>query len=292
VQRAIDSAPNHRVRPFVIHIKPEIYREKLTVPSAKGPIHLVGDDAKRTVLTYDDHIHTPGPDGKDVNTFSSASTVILADGFEAEDVTFENSAGPDHDVAIAINVSADRCVFRRCRFLGWQDTLLANRGRQYYEDCHIAGHVDFIFGAATAWFERCELNCRDGGAITAASTPKEQPYGFIFSHCEITAKHSRGQMHRSTLLGRPWGRYASVIYLKTKMARIVAPAGWGDWNDASRRVTVRFAEYRSSGPRGQRSSRVAYAKQLDDSAAAAITPQNVFGDWDPTRQSATFETSE
>jgi pectinesterase len=284
VQQAIDAAPTGRATPFVICISPGFYKEKLTIPHTKGPIRLQGIDATTTVLTYDAS-SPPDSDGN-FDTFPSASTAVYADQFEAQSITFENSAGPLNP-AIAINVSADQAVFRHCQFRGWQDTLLANRGRQYYEDCYVAGHVDFIFGAAMAWFQHCELHCRDGGAVTAASTPAEQPYGFVFSGCKITADyHFRRTSRPTTLLGRPWGRYASVIYLNTEMAAIVAPGGWGDWNDVSRRETVRFAEYRSSGPGAKPSLRVPFAKQLNDAEAGSVTLQNVFGDWHPKVRSS------
>jgi pectinesterase len=279
VQQAIDAAPTGQAKPFVISICPGVYKEKLRIPDTKGPIRLQGVDASTTVLTYDASAPA-GAEGK-FDTLPSASTAVYANQFEAQSITFENSAGPLNP-AIAINVSADQAVFRRCQFRSWQDTLLAYRGRQYYEDCYVAGHVDFIFGAATAWFQHCELHCRDGGAVTAASTPAEQPYGFVFSGCKITADyHFRRTPRPDTLLGRPWGRYASVIYLNTKMAAIVAPSGWGDWDDVSRRKTVRFAEYRSTGAGAKPSLRVSFAKQLNDAEAGSVTLQNVFGDWHP-----------
>jgi pectinesterase len=278
VQQAIDAAPTGQTKPFVISVCPGVYKEKLTVPHTKGPIRLQGINSLTTVLTYDDSI-SRGPEGK-IGLFPTASTAVYADKFEAQNITFENSAGPLNP-AIAINVSADQAVFRHCRFRGWQDTLLANQGRHYYEDCYVAGHVDFIFGGATAWFQQCELHCRDGGAVTAAATPADRRYGFVFSGCKITADRVRQTSRPTTVLGRPWGRYASVTYLNTEMAVIVAPGGWGDWNDVSRRETVRFAEYRSTGPGSKPSLRVTFAKQLNDAEAGAVTLQNVFGDWQP-----------
>ena len=278
VQQAIDAAPAGQTKPFVISVCPGVYKEKLTVSGTKGPIRLQGINALTTVLTYNDSI-SPGPEGK-IGLFPTASTAVYADKFEAQNITFENSAGPQNP-AIAINVSGDQAVFRRCRFQGWQDTLLANQGRHYYEDCYVAGHVDFIFGGATAWFQQCELHCRDGGAVTAAATPAHRRYGFVFSRCKITADHVRRTNRITTVLGRPWGRYASVTYLNTEMAALVAPGGWGDWNDVSRRDTVRFAEYRSTGPGAKPSSRVAFAKQLNESEANSVTMRNVFGDWHP-----------
>jgi pectinesterase len=57
--------------------------------------------------------------------------LIDADDFTAENITFENSAGPVGQ-ALAIRVDGDRATFRRCRFLGWQDDT-SKPGRQYFE---------------------------------------------------------------------------------------------------------------------------------------------------------------
>ena len=158
-------------------------------------------------------------DGKLLGTFHTPTATIDADDFRAENITFENSAGAVGQ-ALAIRVDGDRAVFRHCRFLGWQDTILLNRGRQYFENCYIAGHVDFIFGAATAWFEQCHIQCLGDGYITAASTPVDQPFGFVFSNCKITSDPPEAR----TYLGRPWRIYASTIFLNTEMSE-VDPAG-------------------------------------------------------------------
>ena len=76
--------------------------------------------------------------------FKTPSTTIDADDFTAENLTFENSAGPVGQ-ALAIRVDGDRASFRNCRFLGWQDTILLNRGRQYFENCYIGGACGFHF---------------------------------------------------------------------------------------------------------------------------------------------------
>ena len=191
VQDAINAAPQttSRTKPWVIHIKPGVYKELIYVQREKRFISLVGDDPEKTILTYNLHANMLGPDGKIIGTFRTASTMIDADDFTAENLTFENSAGPVGQ-ALAIRIEGDRVAFRNCRFLGWQDTILANRGRHYFVDCYIAGHVDFIFGGATAFFERCHIHCLRNGYITAASTPTEQSFGFVFSHCKITGENS------------------------------------------------------------------------------------------------------
>jgi pectinesterase len=189
IQDAINAAPQRtsRDRPWVIHIKAGVYKELIYVQREKRFISLVGDDPANTILTYNLNANMIGPDGKPIGTFRTASTMIDADDFTAENLTFENSAGPVGQ-ALAIRIEGDRVAFRNCRFLGWQDTILSNRGRHYFENCYIAGHVDFIFGGATAFFERCHIHCLRNGYITAASTPAEQSFGFVFSHCKVTGE--------------------------------------------------------------------------------------------------------
>lgn len=274
VQEAVSAAPSGKTQRFVIHIKKGTYKEKLTVPSEKGPITFRGEDATTTILTFNDHAKTLGANGKEIGTAKSASVVIQAPDFHAENITFENSAGP-RSRAVAVNVWSDRGMFRKCRFLGWQDTLLTKRNRQYFEDCYIVGSTDFMCGASTAWFERCRLQARQDSYITAASTPEEQPYGYVFSNCTIS-----GEPGVKTFLGRPWRAYASVIYLHTTMHDVIRPDGWHNWGKEKYEKTVRFAEYGSKTPDGKLidlSPRVAWARRLTAEEAKAITMEKVFG---------------
>ena len=176
--------------PVVIHIAPGTYKELIYLQREKRFFKLVGENLTNTILTFNLYAGITNAEGKPIGTFKTPSTTIDADDFTAENLTFENSAGPVGQ-ALAIRVDGDRASFRNCRFLGWQDTILLNRGRQYFENCHICGHVDFIFGAATAWFEKCQINCLRDGYITAASTPVDQPFGFVFSNCKITGEAGR-----------------------------------------------------------------------------------------------------
>jgi pectinesterase len=159
VQDAINAVPQNTSASnrWVSFIKAGTYRELIYVQREKRFVTLVGEDPSRTVLTYTLNANMTGVDGKPIGTFRTPSTVIDADDFIAENLTFENTAGPVGQ-ALALRVDGDRVVFRNCRFLGWQDTIFLNRGRQYFEDSFIAGHVDFVFGGATAFFERCHLH--------------------------------------------------------------------------------------------------------------------------------------
>jgi pectinesterase len=230
----------------------------------------VGEDWDTTVLTGDLSAKSPGADGQPMGTFITASTVIAADDFCAENIAFENSFGLGSQ-ALAARIVGDRSVFKHCRFLGWQDTVLINAGRHYFNECYIDGHVDFIFGAATAFFEKCRIHCRAKGYITAASTPEEQPFGFVFSNCTITGEPGS----RKSYLGRPWRPFASVTFLNTEMTDTIEPAGWNNWRDPAREKTARYAEYKNTGPGANLKTRAGWSKQLTDDEAKAYSVENV-----------------
>jgi pectinesterase len=280
VQEAVMAIPAGTAEsPVRIRIKPGTYKELIYVQREKRFFRFVGEDAARTILTYDLNANLKGLDGKPIGTFRTPSVQIDADDFTAENITFENSAGPVGQ-ALALRVDGDRVAFRNCRFLGWQDTILLNRGRQYFENCYVAGHVDFIFGAATAFFERCHIHALKDGYLTAASTPDNQPFGFVFSHCKVTGETPAVK----TYLGRPWRAYSAVTFLETEMSDVVRPEGWHNWNFPEREKTVRYAEFGSRGPGANLSARVAWARRLTKSEARNITPAKVLAGadgWNP-----------
>jgi pectinesterase len=282
VQEAVMAVPaGSPTNPVIIHIKPGVYKELIYVQREKRFFHLVGDDPEKTVLTQGLYASVPGPDGKPIGTFRTPSTTVDADDFTAENITFENSAGPVGQ-ALAIRIDGDRAAFRNCRFLGWQDTILVNRGRHYFVDCYIAGHVDFIFGGATAFFEKCHIHCLRDGYITAASTPENQPFGFVFSDCRITGETNSVK----TYLGRPWRLHASTIFLNAHMSEVVRPEGWNNWKKPEAEKTARYAEYNSRGPGAHPEARVPWARRLTRAEAEALTPENVLrgtDGWDPKR---------
>lgn len=281
VQDAIMSVPNGTAdNPVFIRIKSGTYKELIYIQREKRFFHLVGDDAKTTILTYDLHANLPGSDGKPIGTFRTPSVTIDADDFTAENLTFANSAGPVGQ-ALAIRVDGDRAKFRNCRFLGHQDTILVNRGRQYFEHCAIEGTTDFIFGGATAFFEDCDIHCLKSSYITAAATPDSEPFGFVFRNCRITAA-TGVEMY----LGRPWRDHAAVTFLDCELPGAIRPAGWHNWDLPRRELTARFAEHGNTGPGADTKGRVHWSRQLTDDEAAEITPQKVLSgadSWQPTR---------
>ena len=285
VRAAIDAAPqltHAGAGHWTILVKAGTYREIVYIQREKRFISLVGEDAEKTVITFDLFNDYPGPDGKPIATYRTPTVILDADDFTIENLTISNTAGPRKGQALAIRVDGDRAVFRHCRFLGWQDTMLLNRGRHYFEDCYIAGSTDFIFGGATAYFERCTIHAAGNGYLTAASTPDFAPYGFVFDHCKVTGETPDVK----TYLGRPWRDYAQTVFLFTELSANVAPAGWDNWKKPAAEKASRYSEFGSTGPGASPATRVAWAKPLTEAEARALTPQKVLGGtdgWDPTK---------
>src|ERR1700687_2703149 len=70
VQEAIMAVPaGSPDNPVIIRIKPGLYKELIYVQHEKRFFRLVGEDAEKTVLTYDLFAALLGPDGKPIGTF-------------------------------------------------------------------------------------------------------------------------------------------------------------------------------------------------------------------------------
>lgn len=260
IQEAINAVPDFRknVRTTIL-VRPGVYKEKLIVPESKINISLLGQEG--AVVSYDDYANKQNVFGENKGTSGSSSCYIYAPDFYAENITFENSSGPVGQ-AVACFVSADRVYFKNCRFLGFQDTLYTyGKGcRQYYEDCYIEGTVDFIFGWSTAVFNRCHINSKGNGYVTAPSTDKGRKYGYVFYDCKLTADKGVDRV----FLSRPWRPYAQAVFVRCELGKHIVPAGWDNWGNKENEKTVFYAEYRSMGEGTNPKARVSFSHQLKD----------------------------
>jgi pectinesterase len=296
VQEAIAAVPDNSDERTVIHIKAGAYLGPIIVGKAKLKVTFEGEGPDKSILTWDRNVNDPAPKG--TGQFDPGLQVQGND-FTAENLTIQNTSG-DHGQALAMRLDNDRSIIRNCRITGWQDTLMINNGRDYFADCYIAGRVDFIYGSATAWFENCEIHSRNGGHVTAASTPEEHSFGYIFHQCKLTGdatawdpattNPSTTQKPRVTPiadLGRPWRAYASVTYINCEMGQHIKPEGWNNWGKADNEKTARYAEYNTTGPGANPDKRYKWTKQLTKEEADGITVDAVLsGDdhWNPLAQ--------
>lgn len=287
VQSAIDAQRAFSPRPITIHLKPGVYREKVAIPVWMTGITLKGEDAATTVITWDDF--SGKRDG--MHTFNSFTILIAGNDFTAENITFENSAGSVGQ-AVAVHVEGDRAVFRKCRFLGHQDTVYTGRenSRQFFDNCYIEGTTDFIFGGSTAFFRNCTLHSLRNSYITAASTPANIEFGYVFVDCRLTAADEVDRVY----LGRPWRDYAKTVFINCEMGAHIRDEGWHNWNRPAVEQLVFYAEYGSFGPGANCLKRVDWARRLNSSEASAYSIANVLGgfdNWDATRTDGNYGAS-
>lgn len=289
IQEAINKVRDHAEIRVVITIKPGIYTEKVVIPSFKRNITLDGLDKEKTIITYDDYSGKPFR-GIDVtgntkfSTYTSYTLLVQGDDCMLENLTIQNTAGKVGQ-AVALHTEGDRVVVKNCSILGNQDSLYLAKGgtRNYFENCFINGTTDFIFGAATAYFYNCTIESLTNSYITAASTHQQDPYGFVFVACKLTAKDATVN---KVFLGRPWRPYAQTVFINTEMDTHILPEGWNPWagdkNFPDKEKTVYYAEYASKGPGGKDiSKRVAWSHQLKKSALKKYDLGKVLNGWNP-----------
>ncbi len=83
--------------------------------------------------------------------------------------------------------------------------------------------------------QKCHLNSianPGSGSLTAQKrSSKGEDTGFSFVGCVVTGS---GPIY----LGRAWGPYSRVVFIRTYIEDLIIPAGWYDWGLSSRRKYV------------------------------------------------------
>ena len=298
---ALNAIPASCTEPVEIQVGPGVYTEKVTI--AHPNVSIKGTHREECILTYGDYAFALMPDGSKRGTFRSYTCFVDADHVTLENLTIRNSSAPRSKVgqAIALYADGDHLTLRNCRLESFQDTLFTGPlpptalqpggftgpkefaprrvGRQLYENCTICGDIDFIFGSAIAFFDRCEIVSvvsEEGtagilGYATAASTPEGLPYGYVFDHCRFTGNLPKGSVY----LGRPWRDYAKTVLLHCYLGEHIHPAGFHDWNKPAARERCCYAEYQNFGPGASASKRDPFVHQLSAEEATLYTRERV-----------------
>lgn len=257
----------------VIYVKRGLYKEKIIVPQWLTNIEILGEDRDNTIITYDDHANIKLVEtGKPMGTFRTYTVNVRGCDITFRNITIENNAARLGQ-AVALHTEGDRLTFINCRFLGNQDTIYTGTAgaRLYFKGCYIEGTTDFIFGPSTAWFEDCTIHSKSNSYITAASTPQDRPYGYVFNHCKLTAGNGVSKVY----LGRPWRDYGYTLFMNCELGKHIAPQGWHNWQK-NREQTARYMEYNNHGEGASTRQRVAWSKQLTKREAEKITLEKVF----------------
>lgn len=286
IQAAVNSVRDHMQSKIIIRVKAGKYNEKLVIPAWKKYIHLIGESRENTIITHNDYSGKPHPTtdftgNPKYSTYTSYTVLVQGSDCVIENLTIENTAGPVGQ-AVALTVEADRFAARNCNFFGHQDTLyLSKDGKNYFENCTITGTTDFIFGEATVVFNRCTIKSLANSYITAASTTKEQVFGFVFLDCDIIAAPGLNKV----FLGRPWRPFARTVFIRSKLGEHIVAEGWNAWPGdpmfTDKDKTAFYAEYDNTGLGANTTKRVSWAKQLTSKEVKKYTIQNIFKTWMP-----------
>ena len=261
IQEAINNVPdyskNHRT---TIMVRGGEYEEKVVIPESKLNVSLIGQSG--ATIKWNDYASKKNKYGDECSTSGSATFYVYADNFECEGMTFVNTAGRVGQ-AVAAFVSSN-AKFRKCKFIGNQDTLYTYEegSEQLYDECYIEGTVDFIFGKATAYFNKCEIKSVGKGYVCAPATPQGQKFGYVFNECKLTA--SEGV--EGVALARPWRPYAQAVYINCEMGSHIAKYGWDNWNNGDNEKTAYFGEWGSTGPGAETKGRAKWAHKIEEPA--------------------------
>lgn len=277
IQEAVESVRAFMDYTVTIYIKKGIYKEKLIIPSWLKNVQLVGEDAENTVITYDDHANI-----NKMGTFRTYTVKVQGNAITFKNLTIENNAAPLGQ-AVALHTEGDKLMFIDCRFLGNQDTVYTGSEgtRLLFTNCYIEGTTDFIFGPSTALFENCEIHSKRDSYITAASTPKEIEFGYIFKNCKLTADRNIKKVY----LGRPWRPYGATAFIDCEFGSHIRPEGWHNWKNPENEKTARYAEFGNTGESAKTEGRVKWAKQLSKKEVERYNDlRTIFklcNDWEP-----------
>ncbi|KAG8931054.1 hypothetical protein FRC02_003285 [Tulasnella sp. 418] len=253
----------------IYYVLPGNYTEQVVISRANVKIY--GQTTNKlnynsNTVTISRNVHAGAAGSNDL----SGTVRILATGVSLYNLNIENTFGKpiDQAQAIALSVQAGTFAAYACQLRGYQDTLLANKGTQFYGKSLIQGSVDFIFGMeASIWITGGTINTVGNGYLTASGRSTNDANYYVIDHTTITGTGS-------LYLGRPWRNYARVVFQNSVIGGHIYDAGWKNWSDSDPRTdNILFGEYNNSGEGAWNSARVSFATQL----SSAITIGTVLG---------------
>ena len=287
IQEAVNSTRDLGPGEVEIFIKNGVYNEKLVIPTWKHRLTLIGESKDQTIIKGNDYSgKIDSVTGEKLSTFTSYTVLVQGDDIHFKNISIQNT-WCERGQAVALHVEGDRFIAENCNLLGCQDTLYtATEGsRQYYKNCYIEGTTDFIFGQATCVFEGCTIKSLANSYVTAAATPPNQEFGYVFFNCELIAKDGVDKVY----LGRPWRSYAKTVFINSTLGEHIVEKGWDPWTGdqmfPQKEKTTYYAEYQSKGKGASPKTRVAWSHQLTKNELKKYTIQNIFSgnqnDWKP-----------
>ncbi|KAK4166391.1 putative pectinesterase [Cladorrhinum sp. PSN259] len=271
LQSAVNSLSTSSSGTQCIFIYPGTYNEQVLIPARKALLTIYGSTSDTTSYKSNTVLITQKKSQLDggISNDETATLRVKSEGFKLYNVNVENSYGKGSQ-AVAVSAYAESGYYG-VRLWGYQDTLLANKGRQVYAKSEIVGVTDFIFGQESpAWFEGVDVRVKESGSgyVTASgrSSASSANY-YVFNRCTVAAASGNNVANGAYYLGRPWREYARVVFQNSNLSSVINSAGWRIWNSGDERTSnVYFGEYANSGA-GASGTRASFATKMSKAVA-------------------------
>lgn len=269
-----------------------------TLAKKKSSKHTANKRWGATVLLFSKASYFKAKDIVFENSFNNyMTTEEIDDGVECTGETLQIQRTASLDVkakssterAAAISIESPYSEFLNCIFYSSQDTLYTGASPIYFKSCVIEGQTDYIFGAANAVFDSCELRWKGystgstGGYITAARGDTDNYKGYLMYNCKVTK--NKGLTVKEGLFGRPWLQSARVLFFNTVLvdSTTIGAAGWGAMSGVQPETVDGFKEYNTklaNGASVSTSQRKGHIVSAND--AKTVNVINYLNNWTPT----------
>jgi pectin methylesterase-like acyl-CoA thioesterase len=295
VESAISALPNDGAEKVIL-IMPGTYVEQINI-NRTGKVTLRGatsyvNDFSQNEVTIQFNYGVSTSAGQDELTPVINSKKTDGSGLALYNIDFVNTfVQTKNYAALAADFYGTNMAAYGCSFIGFQDTLLANKGTQLFSNCYIEGSgktslfyldcymlinyiVDFIWGFSQAYFHGCYIATNTAGAsISAQSRASSSALGgYIFDSCLITYTNTYGSSYGLSYLGRPYSNYSVAVYKNSYIDKNINLAGWSVWQTSNPQTSnVMFGEYNNTGPGSWQATtaRASFATNLTASQVAA-----------------------
>ena len=270
---------------YTIYVKAGTYNEQISV-TRKGLTIIRGEtefenDYTQNTVTVEYSIGVLTSAGQDETTPVVNAKNSDGKGLALYNINFQNTYPQTSNTAALAADFYGNVQAYGCSFIGYQDTLLANKGTQVFSNCYVEGSVDYIWGFSTAYFYQSVIAANTAGASIAAMSRSSATAtgGYVFDNCLVTYTSTYGSTYQDTWLGRPYSEYSIVVYMNSYLDKHINPAGWHVWSTSSPQTDyVTFGEFNNTGPSSWSSSRASFATNLTATEAEAYTLTNWIGD--------------
>jgi len=288
ITAAINAIPNDN-KDYTIRIGAGTYVEQLSI-TRKGKVTLIGETSLSSDYTQN-KVRVEISNGRLTSLGQNEQTPVIyakksndRAGLALYNIDFVNTYPQTYNTAaLAADFYGDNMAAYGCSFVGFQDTLLANKGTQVFSNCYVEGSVDFVWGFSTAFFHQCMIVSNTPGATIAAQSraSADAPGGYVFDSCMVTYSSTYGNTYGSSYLGRPYSQFSIAVFMNSYLDKHIKDAGWSAWSTSNPQTSgILFGEFNNAGPGSWQAStqRASFATNLTAAQASKYELASWIGD--------------